>query len=307
MGFVEIESAAQYFFPKNALREFGEKLASNGSSMERFLRHAVLFGFAASMASIAIMFQQGHAFSLIALSSICAFSAPSIFNFFLQQYIFERSKAKKEEAVPDALLLASTCPKGTPFTEILGMLGKAELGLLSAEFQKASVEIERAASVEQALRSMARRNKSSVVERAAGLLIQGYKSGADMQDIFREAASDLLETNSVLQERDAALVVEKYTLLLGGGLIVPAVLGLIAGLVSGFSFSSLNMIGLGIEGRGEMLEAVLLANKVYIAEYAVIASAFIAFQEGQSKKAVLYASILLPLSIITYFAARALL
>ena len=43
---------------------------------------------------------------------------------------------------------------------------------------------------------------------------------------------------------------------------------------------------------------------IYLAEYSIIASLFVAFQEGRQKKAVLYASILMPLSMVVYFIGK---
>ncbi len=302
-----IEKAAWQFFPKRAFCDFEEKLQMNNSSMQSFLSQSILLGFAASIASIALLFNLNQQFVYITLFSVAAFCAPLLLNFFLQEYIFERNKRKKEEAVPDLLLHASVFPQGTGFAAILDQIAKADFGLLSLEFRKARQEIALGASVQKALRNLSRRNKSAVIDRAANLLLQGYESGADMHSIFHETAADLLETNAILQESNAALVVEKYTLMLGGGLIVPIVLGLIASLIAGFDFSGSELVDLGMAAaeRRTILAATLLANKIYIAEYALIASFFIASQENNPKKVILYASLLLPLSLFAYFAANA--
>ncbi len=295
------------FFPKHAFRDFAQKLQMNNSSMQRFLSQSVLLGFAASIASIALLFNLNQQFVYITIFSVATFAAPLLLNFFLQEYIFERNKRKKEEAIPDLLLHASVFPQGTGFATILDQIAKADFGLLSLEFRKARQEIALGASVQKALRNLSRRNKSAVIDRAANLLLQGYESGADMHSIFHETASDLLETNAILQESNAALIVEKYTLLLGGGLIVPLVLGLIASLIAGFDFSGSELVDFGIAAaeRKAILAATLLANKIYIAEYALLASFFIASQENNAKKSILYACLLVPLSLFAYFAANA--
>ena len=81
--------------------------------------------------------------------------------------------------------------------------------------------------------------------------------------------------------------------------------GLLAGIVSGLNFDALGTLQLGVDvkTRKALLEAALLGNQIYLAEYAIIASLFIANQENNLRKAVVYAVFLLPLSLAVYHLA----
>lgn len=292
---------------KESIAEFEETLESNcGKNIGWFVKVSVLAGFAASIAAIAILFALDAPNLYITTCAILAFAAPLLLHFFLQHYLFEINKRKKEAIVPDMLLQASAFPNGTGFERIIEYFSNERFGLLGGEFKKARREIEKGSTVQRALDNMASRCKSSIIERAMLLLKQGYGSGADMGSVFRESADDLLETNAILRERNAALVIEKYTLLLAGGIIVPAVLGLLVSMVSSMDFSALEMLEFGrsIEEKETLLQAAVAANQIYIIEYSLLASFFVAYLEGNPKKALLYALFLLPLSLLFFNAAK---
>jgi hypothetical protein len=173
---------------------------------------------------------------------------------------------------------------------------------MGKEFEKAFNETEKGKTIEEALKGISFRCKSEVISRSMNLLIQGNKSGCEMNKVFKEAAEDILETQSIIRERIASLFIQKYTLILAGGIIVPALLGIITGFVNEMNFMGINELGLGMNPieRKEIIESSLLGNQIYILEYALIASFFIANQEGQTKKALIYALILIPLGIACY-------
>src|SRR3989338_3561971 len=238
-------------------------------------------------------------------------SAPLLFAFgryFLLLYKFEMRRRSIEGAVPDLLLQASIFPESAEAIKIIEYLSNADYGALSLEFKKALAEIRKGASVEAALKNMSLRNKSKILSRALELIIQGYNSGAKMSKIFREAAEDMLETRGIIRERIATMTIEKYTLILAGGIIVPLVLGLLVGLVTKLDFVSADFlqIGMGAIERKELLNSAMLANQLYIAEYALLASFFIANMENNIKKAVIYACIMMPLSFAVYMIAQVL-
>jgi hypothetical protein len=243
---------------------------------------------------------------LIWLGIIASLFLPIGFWYFFLLLRAEYQKQQKEALVPDLLLSCSSFPKGTDSMAFFRFGSSAHFGLLGKEFEKASLEIRHGASVEQALHGMKKRCKSRVIERMADLLLLGYESGADLSKVFRETAEDLFETRFLLQERQAVLLVQKYTILLAGGLIVPIVLGLVSGLVQQLDFSSLASLEIGLDAgqRKELLEAAGLGTVLYLLEYSLLASFFVANQEGNWKKGILYSAVLLPIGFVGFWIAK---
>lgn len=178
-------------------------------------------------------------------------------------------------------------------------------GALAKEFRKASMQVKNGIPVDDALEAMAGANDSRMLAMALGLLVQCYRTGADMAGAFRETADEISGIASVMRQQAISTTVEKYTLLLAGGVIVPLVLGALVAMVGSLSFSGLSELGFGAVDQGALLANALLGSEVYIAEYAVIASVFVAYQESSLEKAVVYIAVLVPLSLALFMLARA--
>jgi len=240
--------------------------------------------------------------------SFAAIAIPFLFLVFGQFYKAELRKRQVEKYVPDILLQASIFPKGTSLLHIIAYFGEAKYGHLSKEFSRASMEIKKGATVEAALENIKNRYKESrILARAINLLIQGYNSGADMNQTFKEAADDLMQTNTILRERAASMTVEKFTLLIAGAFLVPFILGMITKTVSSFDLTLLSTAfgeQVNLAEKKEMLAAALLGTHIYIFEYAILASIFVANQENNIKKAVIYATILIPVSLLVFTLAK---
>jgi len=243
---------------------------------------------------------------LIAALSIPVFFLPIAISYSYLHYIYSSRLQKIGEAIPDMLLLAASLPEHMGIQRIISRLAENEDGPLNGEFAIAAAEISNGMPTEQALLRISERNPSLPLARAIGLMAGSLSSGTAMGSVFRQAAQDFLETNSLLRERAANTAVQKYTLLFAGGLLVPLILGTVSSLAAGFDFGQMDGIGLGVDAAQKMAlnEAVQVANIAYIAEYALIASAFIAFQEGKSGKAFLYALFLVPAGMLAYFAGK---
>ncbi|MBN1940755.1 MAG: type II secretion system F family protein [Candidatus Diapherotrites archaeon] len=264
-----------------------------------FLKRASLIAILLCIPAGALTLYTNTEFLYIIIFCFCSLPTGITLNYFLEQYLQERAKRKKEDLIPDLLLQASAFPAGMPITKTIGFFSQTGFGKLGKEFQTALEEIEKGASIQKALYNIKKRCKSSIIDRTIELLVRGYESGADMSTVFRNTAEDFFATKNILRERNAALVVEKYTLLLAGGIIVPAVLGLLFGMVHGIDFTGLSELEIGAttaEQNSSLLQTIMLANQIYIAEYAILASIFLALQEGNTKKSFLYALFLLPVS-----------
>ncbi|MBI4044787.1 MAG: type II secretion system F family protein [Candidatus Diapherotrites archaeon] len=289
-------------------RQFEEMLATNGAEggVEKLLEQSLSEGlYAGAVFGIAAFFF-GTGFFAQTAAVAAGILAPLCARVFYNYFLFDNRRRKIERLTPDFLLEASLFPKGTTLAEIIETFSESNYAFLSMEFRKALQEINKGATPELALSNAKKRVKSRAFSRAIDLVVEGAKSGADAGAVFKEAAEDQLETNALIRERNSSLVIEKYTLIFAGGVIVPLVLGTVAGMLEQLDFSGLSEIGIGLSPaeKTDLLWAGKTAGFIYIIEYALIASFFLAFQEHDRKKTIVYAAFLLPVSLAVYFFAQ---
>lgn len=279
------------------LKQNGFEGTANEYALKK-MRHGILL--AVFLLAGSALLERDLIEQLLAFTLGLAF--PVLTGFFYNYYFFDYKRRKMEQAMPDMLSQASLFPKGTTLSQIINYFSKSTYPFLSDEFKKCRVEIKKGAAPELALANFKKRTKSKIISRTVNLLTSGIKSGSDAKSVFRESAEDLIETAGIIKERNASLVIEKYTLLFAGGIIVPLALGMVAGIIQQFDFSIISEIGLGADAaqKKELLQATLLASQIYIIEYAFMASFFVAFQENDPKKTIIYAAVLVPLSIVAF-------
>lgn len=293
------------FFSKEELGRFRNILSVNGycRGIESFIIESIFLGFFLSSFFLFFGFEIGMENLYIIFASFLSLISPLIIRYVWHFSRFDLKRRRIEGSVVDLLLQASVFPAGTDIHAVIKYVANADLGYLSKEFSAVLREIRQGGNIEQALNSMDRRVDSPVLRKAVRLMLQGYETGCDMNTVFRETAEDIMETNSLIQERSAQFTISKYTLLLSGAIIIPLVLGLIVRLVSGmdFSFVSDLELGLPIEERNILFETALKGNMFYLFEYGLLSSVFIANQENNIRKATVYALFIVPVSYAVYF------
>ncbi len=213
------------------------------------------------------------------LAALAAVSALS-WSFFRGEYAEESRVEKIEEALPDALLGVSGLPKNYGIEKIFERLALAR-DALGAEAGKTLRQLRANVSAEKALADLWERNRSFMFRRMGELMLNSHLAGANISEKMHEMAEDLLKFGELRRERENALSMQKYTLILGA-FIVPLILTT--------SLSLASQITALMEQKGNE-EVVALAPGVisaYVIIYAALSALYISHSEDRTSRVVPY-------------------
>ncbi|MCD6227632.1 type II secretion system F family protein [Candidatus Micrarchaeota archaeon] len=235
------------------------------------------------------------------LLSFISLISPFMIYFYLL-FLAENRIIKMEKSLPDALTHAAMLQKGMSTENIIKEIGRHK-GPLGNEFKIAYRQISAGEDIEKALMDIAERNNSLLIERSVRLMIHGYYAGADMYTALRETAEDIYSLFNLISQRKSVLSLQKYTLLLGGAILVPLILGSIVQVVGSLNSEGLISLMAGGAHPVELLGTVKDATQVYLILFSIISGIMIAQQEGEPKKAIIYITLIAISSTILYNAA----
>jgi len=311
---VLFENATRFFFKEEKIDSFSDKLLLNKSRMKNykgFLVYSTIEGIGLmviTMIALAQFFPITQKLELFFAICIFSFFCPYFVNFLFQDIMFEKRKREKEDLLSDLLLETSVFTDESSAIQTIKRISELDFPLLKEDFLRAYTELQNGASVEEVIARMQKLNKSKAITRATDLFLHGYKSGARISSLLKETAEDLLEAKAILKERQAVMLVTKYTLILAAGVIVPAILGLIIGLVSGMSFDAMGELSLGLstQERKEIFNYAIIGTTIYVFEYALLSSFFLSLQEGNKKNFWVYSLALAPIAGVIFFIAKTL-
>ncbi|HII39501.1 TPA: type II secretion system F family protein [Candidatus Micrarchaeota archaeon] len=264
---------------------------------------ALVLGLVAAAAELLFwplpFFQQALAFFVTA-------AFPPVIIYFYSEYTRSLRTKEIEENLPPALFQIASFPRRTSMEKIMREIAKSDYGSLSEEFAKANRQIAAGASVPQSLDQMAALNDSVILQRACNLLAETYRTGADMSEAFKEVADDVFELQNLQKQTAAALSLQKYTLLAGGCVLVPLILGIILSIVTALNFDFEGITLSTAAQRASLVETAMLGAQIYLVIFAAIASVFVAMQEANAKKAVLYFILLFPVSLAIFYLLKSM-
>lgn len=230
----------------------------------------------------------------------------------LLKHIYPKYKQKKrtrkiEKQLVPCLYHASSIAAFKTTEKVLKTLSEGQ-GELSKEFKRTHKEIKTGSSVKKALENMKNRTKSTLLKRTIEIMITSHESGSNLSKSLKEIAEEIIHLHKLKRKRNTATTIEKYTLLFAGGIIVPTLLGSLISVITSLELTAITELGLGLSQ--EVREAVknnsIQGNQIYIAIYSIMASFFVAYQEKEIEKGLIYTTILLPLSIGLFNLAKSI-
>jgi Flp pilus assembly protein TadB len=249
--------------------------------------------FFAILAGLAFLLQMPALCMLLAFL-FCIFLAPVLYGI----YESESQSSAMEKMLPGALFEVSYLQQTASAEKWIEKIAAGNYGRLSLLFAECSRKISAGASIPSALGSIASGSDSAMLSRSCTLISHAYMAGGPMHRALSETAQDILSTFSLISEREAALSLQKYTLLFGGGVLVPLILGIVHGMAS-----SLGKFPGAAGGAEGISAAIPLATGAYLIIYSLISSIAIGHGEGQRGNWPVYFGILAPLSLLLYHLA----
>ncbi len=217
--------------------------------------------------------------------------------------LFEKNTQTMEKQAGEALLILSSIPHTESFVSQLEWVATISRSPLRETWKKMTQWIQKGKNPTEAFELLFHARNSSILESVSSLLKQTYESGNPFGTRSRELAQKIATHHSSLHERRSVLLVEKYTILVAGGILVPFLLGILTGVVSSLPFTTHST--LLPEGADALFTTALHGVRGYLILYACIAGLFVGMQEDKWGEGVAYSLILLPSAQIVYMLGSA--
>lgn len=219
------------------------------------------------------------------------------------KYLFILKTKQFEEELIHEVLRLSSLPKVNDIKFILEKLSKSNTQIISKEFKITYLKITKGHSIFSSLDLIKNKYNSRFISNFIDLLKLTIKTGTVSIKDFRNLVNNFLKSKEIINERKSLLLMQKYTIIFAGGLIVPGILGIVVSLVSKLS-SSLDISLLGLGSSFNLYSVSYYCSIIYIIEYVIISSIYLSFLENNSKKMVVYLVFLLPVSILIFFTLK---
>ncbi len=232
-----------------------------------------------------------------------------VLTYMLPYFLIESRVSEMEHSLPDALRQMSTALKaGVSMDEALEDVAQSNYGALSEEFERTLAQVRRGRPMKGALRGMATRSGSDLVQRAFFLVVEGMERGAELADVLDAVSKDIREVHTVQRERKSTTTQQVMFLLAASLFAAPFITGLVFEL-SGV-FSEVGATGGGGEGQVQMGGEILPPGTgvvliIFIALQAAITSMAVGvIRYGEVRKGLMYIPLFVPAAVGVFYGAK---
>lgn len=241
---------------------------------------ALIFVFLACVLALVMFIEIGL------IEKFCALVLVILISLFLfrKEYESEVRTEKIEDTLPNALLAVSGLPKSYTIEKIFERMSDAK-DIIGEESGKTLRQLRAKITPENALIDLWKQSHSFMLRRMGELMLNAHTSGANISEKMHEMAEDLLKFSELKRERENALAMQKYTLILGA-FIVPLILSASLSLITKISLS------LWEKTNNEVLQIAPNTISAYIIIYAALSALYISHSEERNSSMVSYFAIL---------------
>lgn len=223
----------------------------------------------------------------------------------LKKYLLNLKRKALENALIDEVLLLSSLPKANDLKDILGKLSSSKHKIIELEFKQIQRKVEAGHNIRELFLAFSKKYNSEILDRFLELLINSITTGTVTVTDYRSFASNFIKSKQLIDERASALLMQKYTIIFAGGLIVPGILGVVISLVkklaSNLDFSLLQTIQGEAIASSSLFNICYVCSIVYVVEYVIISSIYLGMLESDLKKSIIYLLFILPTAIAIFF------
>lgn len=201
-----------------------------------------------------------------------------------------------EQQSADGLRVLASIPHTLSFRDQLSWVAQTSQNPIQKEWATLLARIGAGKNPAEALGDWCSGRASPILDSVRTLLARTYSAGTPFGTPALTLAEEITQHHASLHERRAVLLVEKYTILLAGGLLVPFLLGILAGVVGVLPISS----EFTSPQAPALFETALMSMRGYLFLYAILAGLFVGYQDGKPAQSLLYILILLPSAQLAY-------
>ncbi len=211
-------------------------------------------------------------------------------------------KRNLENTLTDEILKLTTMNLSGDIKQIVNSLCFSRNKTLAYEFRIIQKKIKQGHNIKTLFDILKNKYNSDILDKFLNLIIISHKTGTTSYSDFKNLVDEFLRSKQIMQERNSMLLMQKYTIIFSGTIIIPVILGVVISLVEKLS-SSFDMSSLGFEINNQLFVVGYYCSIIYIIEYIIISSIYLATIENNSKKFIVYFLICLPISLGLFFLA----